>query len=154
MAMQHDLESWMIKSHLRNHGVFEVAQMLLPIRPDPGELLVNPDPKATEATKNMIFLANMRVEQLPQGVLSIKKDQESAVTDGYVSGHDDFSRVKDRSKKSTTHALYLMEAMPCNGNFSLDGQELFNEICADSRHPFFANGEGILNLLATADMLW
>jgi hypothetical protein len=99
VAMEHDLESRMMKSHLRNHGVFEVAQTLLPIRPDPGELLVNPDPQAAEPAKDMIFLANMRVEQLPQGVVSIKRDQESAVTDGYVSGHDDCSWVKDRSKK-------------------------------------------------------
>jgi hypothetical protein len=100
--------------------------MLLPIRPDPGELLVNPDSQAAEPAKNMIFLANMRVEQLPQGVLSIETDQESAVTDWYVSGHEDLSRAKDCSKKSITHNYYPMEAIPCNG--------IFSQILAVSRH--------------------
>ena len=93
----------------------------------------------------MILLANMRVEQLPQAVLSIETDQEPAVTDRYVSGHDDLSWVKHCSKKSTPHALYLIKAMPCNGNFS--------EIRAVDRHLFFANSGVILSLHATVDEL-
>jgi hypothetical protein len=40
--------------------------------------------------------------------------------------------------------LHLIEAMPNNGNFS--------EIRAVSRHLFFANSGGILNLHATGDV--
>jgi hypothetical protein len=55
--------------------------LFLPIRSDPGELLVNPDPQAAEPAKDVVFLADMGVEQFPYGVVSIETDHESAVTD-------------------------------------------------------------------------
>jgi len=72
---------------LSHHGVRRVEKIPAPLRADPAEEAVSPDPKAAEVPGNMVLLTNMGKKQIANEVLLVKADQKMTVSHRNITWH-------------------------------------------------------------------
>jgi hypothetical protein len=71
-----------------HHGVGLIGEFPPPVFIYPGKLSRHPDSQAAIFPADVIFLAHMGVKEIPDIVVLVKTNQESAVSHRKVAGHD------------------------------------------------------------------
>jgi hypothetical protein len=51
----------------------------------------NPGPESAEVAGDMVFLAHVGIEEIADGVLPVEADEQAAIAEGDVAGHDGLS---------------------------------------------------------------
>jgi hypothetical protein len=77
----------MVKSNLSDCSIFFVGHFQVPVRTDPGKLIVNPHAHAAILSHDVVFLADMRKIQVAYVVVMIKTDKKFAVSYRDISWH-------------------------------------------------------------------
>jgi hypothetical protein len=77
----------MVERHTGYQRVFLVSQVNLPVLANPGKAVINPDAETAIFSLHVVFLANMRKIEVTDVVMLIETDEESAVSNRYISWH-------------------------------------------------------------------
>ncbi len=77
----------MVKGDIGYQGIGHIEKISFPVLSHPGKLVVNPRPKATEATADVVFLTYVRKGEVADTIALVKAEEKSAVANGNVAGH-------------------------------------------------------------------
>src|SRR5207247_3909075 len=66
-------------AHLGDHGVDGVTPVELPVRADPAELALRPDAESERMRGGVVFLAHVRVIDVPDQIVATERDEQPTV---------------------------------------------------------------------------